>query len=451
MTQRLAALFFICACGVTDCALPADCRVTDVSCSPQAALLFLRERYPQVSASPADGNHALYLFVDGRVRAWGSGANGKLGYNDTQNVGDAPARSIAIAGDVPLGGLATQLSAGDQHSCALLQSGAVRCWGANTNGQLGYNNTISLGGSPAASIISAGDVPLGGTAVQVAAGYGFSCALLTTGSVRCWGYGNSGRTGYNIVTDTGTSAGTSIINSGDLAIGGPVKQISAGLGHACALLTSGAVRCWGAGGNGQLGHNNTANVGDTPGTSILNAGDIPVGESVVQIAAGRLHTCALLVTGAVRCWGDNPSGQLGYNSITPVATNAGNSIINTGDVPIGGIATQIATGDFHTCALLTTGAVRCWGDNAPGQLGYNSTTNVGNSAAASIINAGDVPVGGRAVSIAAGGGFTCAVLATGATRCWGGSPLGQLGYNSTANVGNSPAASILNAGDVPVQ
>lgn len=335
MTQRLAALFFICACGVTDCALPADCCVTDVSCSPQAALLFLRERYPQVSASPADGNHALYLFVDGRVRAWGSGANGKLGYNDTQNVGDAPARSIAIAGDVPLGGLAAQLSAGDQHSCALLQSGAVRCWGA--------------------------------------------------------------------------------------------------------------------GGNGQLGHNNTANVGDTPGTSILNAGDIPVGESVVQIAAGRLHTCALLVTGAVRCWGDNPSGQLGYNSITPVATNAGNSIINTGDVPIGGIATQIATGDFHTCALLTTGAVRCWGDNAPGQLGYNSTTNVGNSAAASIINAGDVPVGGRAVSIAAGGGFTCAVLATGATRCWGGSPLGQLGYNSTANVGNSPAASILNTGDVPVQ
>lgn len=358
MSVRIAAIILTFVPLLAQCRISSDCRLTDISCSPAAALLFLRQMYPQVSASPADGSHTLYVFTDGRIRAWGSGANGKLGYNDTQNVGDSTTRSIAIAGDVPLGGLAAQAAAGDQHSCALLQSGAVRCWGSNVNGQLGQNNTLPLGNSPASSIISAGDVPLGGTAVQVAAGYGFSCALLTAGNVRCWGYGNSGRTGYNITTDTAVTPATSIINTGDVPIGGTVTQISAGLGHACALLTTGSVRCWGAGGNGQLGHNNTALVGDTPGTSIINAGDVPVGNSVQQIAAGRLHTCALLVNGAVRCWGDNPSGQLGYNHTNPVATNAGNSIVIIGDVPVGGIVTQIATGDFHTCALLTNGAVR---------------------------------------------------------------------------------------------
>jgi len=435
---------------LASCKLSVECSVLDQSCSPPAWLLS-GGRTPLIAATAADGRHSLYVSANGKVRAWGNGILGQLGYNGTADVGDTQATSIISMGDIAIGGSAIYAAAGSTHSCVVLSTGSVRCWGEGTNGRLGYNSTANIGDTVSSSILLAGDVPLGGNAVQVSCGFGFSCALLDNGAVRCWGYGNSGRLGTNAGTDVGDTPATSIINTGDTPIGGTVTQISAGLNHACALLANGAVRCWGTGSNGQLGYNATANVGDSLATSILNAGDVPVGGTVKQIAAGRLHTCALLTTGTLRCWGDNPSGQLGYNTTTAVGTSVGNSIILTGDVPVGDTVLQVAGGDFHTCALLSTGAVRCWGDNAIGQLGYNNTANVGNAPANSIINAGDVPLGGRAISITAGEGYTCALLTTGSVRCWGSGTNGRLGYNSTANVGDSPSTSIQTAGDVPLR
>lgn len=434
----------------SNCRVDDDCLNIDPLCGANLLLLYSTVNYPYITASPGDGAHNVFLSVDGRVRAWGLGNSGQLGHNNTSNVGDSTATSIVNAGDVPVGASVTHVAAGNLHSCALLSTGAVRCWGSNSDGQLGQNNTTSLGNTPATSIISAGDIPLGGTAKQIVAGYGFTCALLINGNVRCWGYGNSGRLGYNAGANVAVSPATSIINTGDVPVGGTVEQISAGLGHTCAVLTGGAVRCWGVGTTGELGYNNTSNVGDAPASSIMIAGDVPVGMAVKQIAAGRLSTCALLVNGAVRCWGSNGSGQLGYNNTATVGNAPASSIINAGDVPIGGTVTQIVMGDFHTCALLTSGSVRCWGDNGPGQLGYNNTTNVGNSAAASIINAGDVPLGGRAVRISAGQGFTCAILTTGGVRCWGGNANGELGQNHTSNIGTSVVTSIISAGDIRI-
>ncbi|MCE9600493.1 MAG: hypothetical protein K8S54_21220 [Spirochaetia bacterium] len=448
--RALPGVIFAAVTAGVGCKVDVDCYKLDPLCGANLLLLYSTQNYPYINASPGDGAHAIFLSVDGRVRAWGLGSSGQLGYNNTSNVGDSANTSIIRAGDVPVGGSVVQVAAGNLHSCALMANGAVRCWGSNVNGQLGQNNTTSLGNSAATSIISAGDISLGGVATQITAGYGFSCALLTTGNVRCWGYGNSGRLGYSAATDVAVSPATSILATGDVPVGGSVRQISAGLGHTCALLTTGAVRCWGVGSSGELGYSNTNIVGNAPASSIINAGDVPVGASVEQIAAGRLSTCALLTTGAVRCWGSNPSGQLGYNNTTNVGDSPASSIINAGDVPLGGRATQVVMGDFHACALLTTGSVRCWGDGAPGQLGYNSATNVGNSAASSIVNAGDVPLGGKAVRITAGEGFTCAILTTGGVRCWGGNGSGMLGYNHTANVGNSAAASIILSGDVPI-
>jgi Regulator of chromosome condensation (RCC1) repeat len=94
------------------------------------------------------------------------------------------------------------------------------------------------------------------------------------------------------------------------------EQITTGVAHVCALLSEGRVRCWGRGADGALGYGNGLDIGDdeTPDS----AGDVPVGGRVVQIAAGGFHTCALLDTGKVRCWGDSQYGQLGYSSIQRV-------------------------------------------------------------------------------------------------------------------------------------
>jgi alpha-tubulin suppressor-like RCC1 family protein len=136
-------------------------------------------------------------------------------------------------------------------------------------------------------------------------------------------------------------------------------------------LTSGEVRCWGTGTFNRLGYGNTNTIGDdeTP----ASAGSVDVGGAVVQLAAGQTHTCALLVTGAVRCWGYGPYGQLGYPNTTEVLGVPASA----GDVDVGGPVSQIVAGYNHTCALLQSGDVRCWGSGYGGKLGYGNTEHIG--------------------------------------------------------------------------
>src|SRR6185369_12855906 len=144
-------------------------------------------------------------------------------------------------------------------------------------------------------------------------------------------------------------------------------------------------------------------------------------------AVGTAHTCALPVTEAVKCWGDNRYGQLGYGNTTRIGDNEVPSAVGT--VSIGASAAQIEVGYVHTCARLASGSMRCWGDSMFGQLGYGNTTRIGDTEAPSA--AGDVPVGGTVVEIATGQQHTCARLSTGAVRCWGDGTLGRLGYGNT--------------------
>jgi len=305
-----------------------------------------------------------------------------------------------------------QIAAGGDHTCALLTTGAVRCWGLNDYGQLGYGNTNKIGDDETPA--SAGDVDVGGPVQQIVAGYEQTCALLTNGAVRCWGagyhYGNT-----NSIGDDETPA-----SAGDVDVGGSVQQIAAGHGHTCVLLTNGAVRCWGWG--GQLGYGNTNTIGDdeTP----ASAGDVNVGGPVQQIAAGGQHTCALLTNGAVRCWGWGGVG-LGYGNDNNIGDNEAPA--SAGDVNVGGGPVQQIAAGTHTCALLTNGAVRCWFRAPP---------------------ASDVNVGGSVQQVAAGMGHICALLTNGAVRCWGNGHDGQLGYGNTNPIGydEGPAS----AGDVPL-
>lgn len=324
----------------------------------------------------------------------------------------------------------TQIAIGTEHSCVRVSDGAVRCWGENARGQLGLGNSDdtleSVGDDEAPAEVN--DAVIGASAVSVTAGHEHNCALLQSGAIRCWGFGQFGQLGYgnmNTIGDNETPA-----SAGNVPVGGNVIQVSAGNTHTCAVLSGGAVRCWGNGANGRLGYGNTNTIGDneTP----ASAGNVNVGGSVAQVAAGGDHTCALLTNGAVRCWGANGSGQLGYGHTNPIGDNE--TPASAGNVNLGGTAVAIDLGLFHSCALLTTGQMRCWGSGSGGALGYGNTNNIGDNEAPA--TAGNVNVGGTIASISVGTNRTCAVLSTGGMRCWGQGAEFPLGYGNLQTIGN---------------
>jgi alpha-tubulin suppressor-like RCC1 family protein/Leucine-rich repeat (LRR) protein len=147
--------------------------------------------------------------------------------------------------------------------------------------------------------------------------------------------------------------------------------------------------------------------------AMLPAIDLFGSERAVQIASGYQRTCALTVTGGVKCWGDNSHGQLGDGTtqqrLRPVDVTGLTSGVRA-----------LTTGGFHTCAVTSTGGVKCWGANDFGQLGDGTTTQ-------RLTPVDVVGLGDRIKAIAAGGGYTCALTENGGVKCWGNNGAGQLG------------------------
>lgn len=381
--------------------------------------------------------HSCVVFSTGSVRCWGRHEGERLGNGATEPIGDdEPAGASAL---VSLGGEATQVSIGAAHSCAVLESGAVRCWGSGASGRLGYGDTDDV-----ALPSDAGDVPLGGAAVQVSAGEDHTCVVLDTGAVRCWGAGGSGRLGYGNFDTIGDDEDPS--TAGDVDLGGTAVQVVAASSFTCALLDDGAVRCWGSGPGTGYGTGLIIGDDETP----ASVGDVPMGGSVDQIAGaggnGGGRICALMSTGSVRCWGSSAFSPLGYgdyNDIGLLDTPA-----DAGDIDLGGTAVEVAVGPFHQCARLDSGSMRCWGLGSRGRLGYANTDDVGGFGLLPA-GAGDIDVGADVLAISArGGAGTCALVVGDAVRCWGGDTFGAHGYGFTGDIGDNETPSTV--GDLPV-
>ena len=205
-----------------------------------------------------------------------------------------------------------------------------------------------------------------------------------------------------------------------------IVQIGVGAYHVCALTTEGSVVCWGAGSDGQLGNQGTANK-DHP-VSVVTSGGEPL-TGIVQIEAGEYYACALTGEGEVLCWGENASGELGDKSNQDKNTPV--NVVTADSTPLGGIV-QISAGFYHACALTNKGEVQCWGYNAKGQLGDGSTDNK-NYAVAVVDGEGSATPLAGVVNLSSGQHHTCALSEWSGVRCWGLNNVGSLGDDTTTD------------------
>jgi alpha-tubulin suppressor-like RCC1 family protein len=333
---------------------------------------------------------------DTTARCWGQNDSGQLG-NDSSTNSAVP---------VPVSGLSnvTSVAAGGYSACALLDNGTVRCWGDNEFGQLGDGTTTSE---------VTPSVPVEGVtnAIAITSGELHSCALISDGTVKCWGYGaygqlgtGSGGEGYPIAT-----AAVTVHNlSGVTAIAG-------GSYHTCALIAGGAVECWGDGSQGQLGNGGTARGWEPVSVSGITG--------ATGIGSGDSHSCAVLADQTAACWGDQSFGQLGDGVTSPTFHGAQSSL----PVPVVGLSgvLEIAPAFTFTCARLLDHTVKCWGRNQEGEIGDGTTED-------RLI---PTPVLGLSgvISLAASDLTGCAILAPGQSYCWGYNGGGEIGDGTSTD------------------
>lgn len=222
----------------------------------------------------------------------------------------------------------SRVQAGKEHTCAVLSDGTLKCFGRNDAGQLGYDHTNSLGDA-------AGEVA--------------ALSAINLGS-------SSGGSGSSPVSKTAVS-------------------VSAGTGFTCALLNDGSVKCWGSGLDGRLGSDGTANIGDESGEmAALGTVNLGTGKTAIAISARDDHACAVLNDHSVKCWGNGENGRLGQDSTDAKGDAVGEmALLQPINLGTGKTALDVSAGFDHTCALLNDGNVKCVGtasQPAPCALGW---------------------------------------------------------------------------------
>jgi alpha-tubulin suppressor-like RCC1 family protein len=418
------------------------------------------------------------LLSNGRAVCWGDNTDGELG-DSTENT---TAMAVPVTGQ----GTFVALSAGGgvvggaNQTCGLLAGGTVQCWGGNLFGGLG--NGTTTGSDMPAAVQGLTDV------TAISAGFNYTCAVRSDGTVWCWGYfgGMPAPVGSMETTTTpvqvpgistaigiaadhveGAATPCALLSGGSVTCWGTspgdtsglagAVAIGAGAGQACAVLETGAVVCWGTNSHGELGDGPTDG-----GPTVASSTPVTV-QGIVNataIAVGFHHACALLADQTVTCWGDNSAGETIPNSLPDGGAPPSLAAVPVAVTGLNGVK-SIAAGQDDTCALLADGDVQCWGANQTGQLGNGTTTNTSDIGAV-LTQTGS---SGYAVSpflvsclppvtaVSAAVSYTCAVLSDGTVYCIGYNSSGQLGNGTVSNspvptqvIGVSGATSISTAG-----
>ena len=356
--------------------------------------------------------HNCILVTGGGVKCWGYNGSGRLGNPTIPEQTSLPVSPMYLESDI------VSVAAGGGHTCAVTNLGGLKCWGWNRDGQLGTVTTNTCyPGTQCSEWPLDVDVPV--PLVAVAAGDAHTCAVTLAGEVMCWGNNKYGQLG---VHSTETCSSISIpCTRTPVAVPGlsQVVAVAAGYGHSCALLSSGQLKCWGRNADGELGD------GQVCGAQCVMPIDVPNLQSGIRaIAADGFGTCAITVGDALKCWGDNGVGQVGD----------GTTIDRHTAVDVVGLASGVVSVDVgaaHACAVVAGGGVKCWGSNHAGQLG---------NATASESSLSTVPVdvqapGGSLLTAmaapAAANNYTCALSMIGSIHCWGANFFGQLGNGTT--------------------
>lgn len=314
-----------------------------------------------------------------------------VGSNASGQLGDATVHKRSSYAPGPSLPGVIQLAAGDQHFCALLGDGTVRCWGEGDNWRLGKGQSDTVDSATPVTVLTAPATPLGGV-TQISTTAATTCARRNDGTAWCWGAGSSGMIGDGGYLDRGFATQVSGLTG--------VVKVSAGVDASCALVAGGEAWCWGD------------NYGYALGIGAAPSSATPVKvvglSGAVDIGSGADFSCALTTDRAVKCWGTDEFGEQGNGS--------GRSDNATATTMIGlnrsGI-TQLGVGHTNTCVLDSMTLVRCWGSARLGGLPRPVTTGMG------------------AIAITQQWGETgCVVNRGGEVKCWGQNDFGQAGISN---------------------
>jgi alpha-tubulin suppressor-like RCC1 family protein len=466
---------------------------------------------------------------DAAAYCWGSNSLGQLGDGSTVS-SSTPVKVITVNGGFTNNGAVSELALGGAHTCAIeagvaycwgaelgvtdpaarpapvkvpdvdgvftnadvaalssgggtaangtacvIRSGAVLCWGANDQGQLGIGTRLPQTGPTSTWSGTPPTVPSPPSLISVAYGFGhlsLSFAPGATGGLAITNYeysinggttwvprtpantsspwvitGLDNGTTYTVLLRAVNGAGQSAASTSRTGTpseswtNATAEAVAGGGSHSCAL-TGGVLWCWGENNSGQLG-DGTTNGSLSPKRVPSVSGGFSNDGSVSAIALGGAHTCAI-EAGIVYCWGANTYGQLGDGSTAPSATPV-KVLPVTGGLANNGDVTSVSIGDDHTC-VIEAGVAHCWGANTFGQLGDGSQDTATTAVKVAPVNGGFLN-NGTVSALALGGTHTCA-LEGGIAYCWGANSNGQLGDGSLDTATTAAKVSPVNGGFV---
>jgi len=392
-------------------------------------------------------NHNCILTPSSQPKCWGDGTFGQLGYGDTSIRGDLANQMSDYLPFVNVNSNVQSIHVGRDHNCVHLSpSFDVKCWGYGFSGQLGYGNIQQRGdqASEMGTYLSTINFGPGVFVSEVSSGGEFNLILTDSGQLKAWGYNGQGQLGYGDTNNRGNSANQMADYLPFVQLGsGRTAILSTNQGYAsCAILDDLSVKCWGDNGFGQLGQGTSSDIGDDPNemSDYLPPINFPSGVVVSSLGTGWYRAGIISSTGSLFTWGRNFVGQLGLGHASTIGDSGSEmgEYLEAVNVGSGRSVVQFQGGSEHSCVILDNFNVKCFGKNNFGQLGYGDTSNRGISANQMGDYLPEVNLGSgfTAQSLHLGRFHSCVVLNDNSFKCFGDNQFGQLGIGNTNDQGD---------------